>query len=196
MDAGDRIKELRILNNLTLEELGQKVGVKKAAVQKWESGMTKNLKRSTIQKLSEIFDVSPTYVMGMSNVKNPSTSKRVPLIGQIAAGLPLLAEENIEDYFNIDNRLKADFALKIQGDSMIGAGIFQNDIVFIRKQDCLENGEIGAILIEDSATLKKFYKENDTIILQAENDMYKPMIFTNGNIRILGKLVAVLNIRE
>ena len=196
MDDGDRIKELRILNNLTLEELGQKVGVKKAAVQKWESGMTKNLKRSTIQKLSEIFDVSPTYVMGMSNVKNPSTSKRVPLIGQIAAGLPLLAEENIEDYFNIDNRLKADFALKIQGDSMIGAGIFQNDIVFIRKQDCLENGEIGAILIEDSATLKKFYKENDTIILQAENDMYKPMIFTNGNIRILGKLVAVLNIRE
>lgn len=71
MDAGDRIKELRILNNLTLEELGEKVGVKKAAVQKWESGMTKNLKRSTIQKLSEIFDVSPTYVMGMSNVKNP-----------------------------------------------------------------------------------------------------------------------------
>ena len=143
MDAGDRIKELRILNNLTLEELGEKVGVKKAAVQKWESGMTKNLKRSTIQKLSEIFDVSPTYVMGMSNVKNPSTSKRVPLIGQIAAGLPLLAEENIEDYFNIDNRLKADFALKIKGDSMIGAGIFQNDIVFIRKQENLENGEIG-----------------------------------------------------
>lgn len=149
MDAGDRIKELRILNNLTLEELGEKVGVKKAAVQKRESGMTKNLKRSTIQKLSEIFDVSPTYVMGMSNVKNPSTSKRVPLIGQIAAGLPLLAEENIEDYFNIDNRLKADFALRIKGDSMIGAGIFQDDIVFIRKQDCLENGEIGAILIEE-----------------------------------------------
>lgn len=196
MNTGDRIKELRILNNLTQEELGNKVGVKKAAVQKWESGLTKNLKRSVIQKLSEIFDVSPTYVMGMSNVKNPSTSKRIPLLGQIAAGLPLLAEENIEDYFNIDNRLKADFALRIKGDSMIGAGIFQDDIVFIRKQENLENGEIGAILIEDSATLKKFYKENDTIILQAENDMYKPMIFTNGNIRILGKLVAVLNIRE
>lgn len=196
MNAGDRIKELRILNNLTQEELGEKVGVKKAAVQKWESGITKNLKRSTIQKLSEIFDVSPTYVMGMSNVKNPSTSKRIPLLGTIAAGLPIMAEENIEDYFNIDSKIKADFALKVKGDSMLGAGIFPGDIVFIRKQENLENGEIGAVLIEDSATLKKFYKEKDTIILQAENDFYKPIILTNGDVRILGKLVAVLNIRE
>lgn len=196
MNAGDRIKELRILNNLTQEELGEKVGVKKAAVQKWESGITKNLKRSTIQKLSEIFDVSPTYVMGMSNVKNPSTSKRIPLLGAIAAGLPIMAEENIEDYFNIDSKIKADFALKVKGDSMLGAGIFPGDIVFIRKQENLENGEIGAVLIEDSATLKKFYKEKDTIILQAENDFYKPIILTNGDVRILGKLVAVLNIRE
>lgn len=119
MNAGDRIKELRTLNNLTQEELGEKVGVKKAAVQKWESGITKNLKRSTIQKLSEIFDVSPTYVMGMSNVKNPSTSKRIPLLGQIAAGIPIMAEENIEDYFNIDSKIKADFALKVKGDSML-----------------------------------------------------------------------------
>lgn len=154
MNAGDRIKELRILNNLTQEELGEKVGVKKAAVQKWESGITKNLKRSTIQKLSEIFDVSPTYVMGMSNVKNPSTSKRVPLLGAIAAGLPIMAEENIEDYFNIDSKIKADFALKVKGDSMLGAGIFPGDIVFIRQQNNLENGEIGAILIENEATLK------------------------------------------
>lgn len=196
MNAGDRIKELRILNNLTQEELGEKVGVKKAAVQKWESGITKNLKRSTIQKLSEIFDVSPTYVMGMSNVKNPSTSKRIPLLGTIAAGLPIMAEENIEDYFNIDSKIKADFALKVKGDSMLGAGIFPGDIVFIRKQENLENGEIGAVLIEDSATLKKFYKEKGTIILQAENDIYKPIILTNGDVRILGKLVAVLNIRD
>ncbi|MBU5424966.1 transcriptional repressor LexA [Tissierella pigra] len=196
MNAGDRIKELRILNNLTQEELGEKVGVKKAAVQKWESGITKNLKRSTIQKLSEIFDVSPTYVMGMSNVKNPSTSKRIPLLGTIAAGLPIMAEENIEDYFNIDSKIKADFALKVKGDSMLGAGIFPGDIVFIKQQCSLENGEIGAVLIDDSATLKKFYKENDTIILQSENDLYKPIILTGGNVSILGKLVAVLNIRE
>lgn len=196
MNAGDRIKELRILNNLTQEELGEKVGVKKAAVQKWESGMTKNLKRSTIQKLSEIFNVSPTYVMGMSNAKQLTTSNRIPLVGTIAAGLPILAEDNIEDYFNLDSRIKADFALKIRGDSMINAGIYQDDIVFIKKQDNLENGEIGAVLIDDSATLKKFFKDNGTIVLQAENDSYKPMIYTEGNLKILGKLVAVLNIRE
>ncbi len=196
MNAGDRIKELRILNNLTQEELGEKVGVKKAAVQKWESGITKNLKRSTIQKLSEIFDVSPTYVMGMSNVKNPSTSKRIPVLGTIAAGLPVMAEENIEDYFNIDSKIKADFALKVKGDSMLGAGILPGDIVFIRQQCTLENGEIGAILMGDSATLKKFYKDENTIILQAENDTFKPIVLTSGSVKILGKLIAVLNLRE
>lgn len=195
MNTGDRIRRLRIANGLTLEELGEKVGVKKAAVHKWEIGMTKNLKRSVIQQLSEIFNVSPSYIMGMSNVINPSSSKRIPLLGNIAAGLPLLAEENIEDYFNIDTKIKADFALKIKGNSMIGAGIYDNDIVFIRQQSDLENGEIGAVLIEDSATLKKFYKDNGTIILQAENKDYQPQVFTEGNIRILGKLVAVLNIR-
>lgn len=196
MKTGDIIKTLRIQRGLTQEELGNKLGVKKAAVNKWESGLTKNLKRSVIQALSELFEVSPTYIMGMSNIKVLSTAKKIPLIGTIAAGLPLLAEENVEDYFNIDARIKADFALRIKGDSMINAGINNNDIVFIRKQSNLENGSIGAVLIDDSATLKKFYKENGTIILQAENNDFKPQIYTEGNITILGKLVAVLNIRE
>ena len=79
---------------------------------------------------------------------------------------------------------------------MLGAGIFPNDIVFIRQQETLENGEIGAILIEGEATLKKFYKRDGAIILQAENKAYEPMVYTNGDIKILGKLVAVLNIRD
>ena len=152
--------------------------------------------------LSKALNVDPAWIMGLDvpirkerAKKEDRYSNPIPLIGTIAAGQPLLAEENIEDYFNIDTSIKADFALRIKGDSMLGVGIFLGDIVFIKKQDCLENGEIGAILIEDSATLKKFYKENDTVILQAENDMYKPLIYTNGNIKILGKLVAVLNIR-
>ena len=79
---------------------------------------------------------------------------------------------------------------------MLGAGIFPNDIVFIKQQCDLENGEIGAILVENEATLKKFYHKDGTVILQAENDKYQPMIFHNGNVKIMGKLVAVLNIRE
>ncbi len=120
----------------------------------------------------------------------------IPLIGRIAAGYPIFAEENVEDYFRLDSSIDADFCLRIKGDSMIDAGINDNDIVFIRKQDTLENGQIGAILIEDEATLKTFYKENDTIILQPANKDYHPMIYTHGNIRILGKLVAVLNLRN
>lgn len=153
--------------------------------------------------LSKALDVDPAWIMGLDVpmrkgvIESPHTNfNHIPLLGEIAAGLPILAEENIEDYFAMDNKIKADFALKVKGDSMLGAGIFPGDYVFIRKQCTLENGEIGAILIEDEATLKKFYKEGDTIILQAENDLYKPIILTNGNIRVLGKLVAVLNIRE
>lgn len=153
--------------------------------------------------LSKALNVDPAWIMGLDVPMRKHSPKiesevtnQIPFVGTIAAGTPILAEENIEDHFNLDSRIKADFALKIKGDSMMGAGIFPGDIVFIRKQNNLENGEIGAILLEDEATLKKFYKEDETIILQSENDFYKPMIFTNGNIRILGKLVAVLNIRE
>lgn len=201
MYLAKNLKHLRLKHGFSQDYISDKLGYKSyTTIQKWEMG-TSEPSISILKKLSKIYniDMDTMYTVDLEIGENPIKDKnynKVPLVGQIAAGQPLLAEENIEDYFNIDTSIKADFALRIKGDSMIGAGIFQNDIVFIRKQDCLENGEIGAILIEDSATLKKFYKENDTIILQAENDMYKPMIFTNGNIQILGKLVAVLNIRE
>lgn len=153
--------------------------------------------------LSKALNVDPAWIMGLDTPMRKEVAKPIdkysnpiPLLGTIAAGTPILAEENIEDYFNIDTKVKADFALRIKGDSMIGAGIFPGDIVFIHQQNQIENGEIGAILIENEATLKKFYHEKGTIILQAENDNYKPMIFTNGNVRVMGKLVAVLNIRE
>ena len=151
--------------------------------------------------LSMALGVSEVWLMGYdieSEVKRhkPTNTNQVPLLGTIAAGLPILAEENIEDYFNIDSKIKADFALRIKGESMINVGIDEGDIVFIKKQCTLQNGEIGAILIDGEATLKKFYLDNGTIVLQAENKGYKPMIFTNGDITILGKLAAVLSIRE
>lgn len=196
MDLGEKIKRRRMDLELTLEEVGNIAGVTKSTVMKWETGSIENMRRDKISLLAEALKVSPLWIMGLEDKNITSGVISVPLIGTIAAGFPLLAEENIEDYFNIDTKVQADFALKIQGDSMLGAGIFPGDIVFIKKQCELENGEIGAILIEDEATLKKFYKEDDTIILQSENDMYKPMIYRDGNIKILGKLVAVLNIRE
>ncbi|MDU2025524.1 MAG: S24 family peptidase, partial [Finegoldia magna] len=112
-------------------------------------------------------------------------------------GTPIFADQNIEDYFTIDSRIDADFCLRIQGDSMIDAGINNNDIVFIRQQPTLEVGEIGAIQIGEEATLKRFYRTNDSIILQPANSDYLPQIYTSdSDIKILGKLVATLHINK
>ena len=116
------------------------------------------------------------------------------MIGTIAAGEPLLAVENIEDYIDLDEKIKADFALRVRGDSMVGANIFDGDIVFIRKQPDVDDGEIAAVIIEDSATLKRVFKLGDKVMLKAENPRYKP-IMLNGDksVYIIGKAVYKLS---
>lgn len=194
MNLGERIKERREHKGLTLEEVGEYVGVTKSTVRKWETGDIENMKRDKIAKLAEVLSVSPLYVMGMIETYNmkDTIGNPIPLLGTIAAGSPILAEQNIEDYFNLDKKIKADFCLRIQGDSMINVNILDGDIVFIKKQESLEDGEIGAVLVDDSATLKRFYRENGHVILQAENPLYKPLVISKGNVIILGKMVASL----
>jgi len=200
MYLAKNLKYLRLKNGFSQDYLADKLGYKSyTTIQKWEMG-TSEPSLGILNKLSELYnvDMHTLYSIdleGSNNSDNENTN-RIPLLGTIAAGLPILAEENIEDYFYIDSSVKADFALRVKGDSMLGAGIFPDDIVFIRKQETLENGEIGAILIENEATLKKFYRKNGTVILQAENDKYEPIVLTNGNVKILGKLIAVLNLRD
>lgn len=191
------LKYLRTRNGIEQLELANMLGLKSAsAVSEWEKGV-RVPNAGVLSDLSNIFNVTIDSLMHINLEKySIDISNPIPLLGTIAAGLPILAEQNIEDYFNLDSSIKADFALRIKGDSMIGAGIFPDDIVFIHQQCDLENGEIGAVLIENEATLKKFYHEEGTVILQAENDNYKPIILHNGNVKIMGKLVAVLNIRE
>ncbi|NLZ52700.1 MAG: repressor LexA [Thermoanaerobacteraceae bacterium] len=194
MNVGERIRKRRQYLGMSVDELADKLGKNRATIYRYESAEIENLPLNILEPLAKALDVTPSYLMGWD--KATSTAKKIPILGTIAAGTPILAEENIEDYFDLDTSIKADFALKVKGDSMLGVGIFPGDIVFIRQQDVLENGEIGAILIENEATLKRFYREKDTIILQAENVAYKPIVLTNGDVRILGKLVAVLNIRD
>lgn len=194
MNVGERIKERRQYLGMSADELADKLGKNRATIYRYESAEIENLPLNILEPLAKALDVTPSYLMGWD--KATSAAKKIPLLGTIAAGTPILAEENIEDYFNLDTSIKADFALRVKGDSMIEAGITEEDIVFIRQREELENGEIGAILIEGEATLKRFYKQDGTIILQPANKAYKPMIYTNGNLRILGKLVAVLNIRD
>lgn len=152
--------------------------------------------------LSLALNVSEPWLMGYDVSKQEITSNSnsgisVPLVGTIAAGTPILAEENIERYFNIDSSIKADFCLRIKGDSMINEGIHNNDIVFIHQQPILENGEIGAVIIDGEATLKRFYKTDTGIVLQPANEKYAPIIVDeNSNLIIAGKLSAILNIKN
>lgn len=203
MNVGEYIKKLRNDYGYSQEQLGAMVGVKRAAVQKWESGKVQNLKRETIKKLSEIFNVSPStfvdetsYDVLYDNIIPLPKTKMVPLVGTIACGTPILAEENIESMVPMPEHIHADFALRCKGDSMINARILDNDIVYIRKQETVENGEIAAVLIDNEATLKRFYRYGDTVVLRAENPNYKEFEYKNeeiNDLRILGKAVYFLS---
>ena len=192
-EFGNRMYNARKAKGLTMKELGKIVGLHESTINRYERGEIKSLDIEKAKEFAKALDISEAYLMGWQDEKRDS--EPIPLLGTIAAGAPLLAEEHIEDYFNLDSSIDADFALRVRGDSMLGAGIFPGDVAFLRKQPVLENGEIGAILIENEATLKKFYEDNGTVILQAENDKYQPMILTNGYVKVLGKLVAVLSMR-
>ena len=121
----------------------------------------------------------------------------VPIIGQVAAGEPILAQENIEDYWPVPaDRMpnKQTFFLKVKGESMINAGIFNGDNVLVKKQPNAENGDIVVALVDDSATVKTFYKEDGYYRLQPENDTMDPIIVDSCS--ILGKVIACLRFYE
>ncbi len=127
-----------------------------------------------------------------------STSMRkdlvpIPVVGTVAAGQPLLAVENIEEYFPLPQRYlglgKTTFMLKVKGDSMINVGIFDGDILIVEKKETARNGEIVVCLVEDSATVKRFYKENGHYRLQPENDSMEPIIV--NEVTIIGKVTGL-----
>ena len=120
----------------------------------------------------------------------------VPLLGTVAAGMPLLAQENIENYFPIPTEMLPDkevFMLRVKGDSMIEAGIFNGDLIFVEKTVTAENGEIVVALLDDSATVKRFYKENGHYRLQPENSSMEPIIV--DEVQILGKVFGLFRMK-
>ncbi len=130
-------------------------------------------------------------------VKQKQETVNFPILGRVAAGQPIFAEQNIEDYLTISKVLignldeTALFALRVDGDSMIEAGINNGDLAIVHHQNSVENGEIAVAMVEDRATVKYFFKEKDKIILQPANVLYKP-IESKNNITIVGKVVAIL----
>lgn len=140
---------------------------------------------SMVDSEEEVFLQSKYLPKNIVRVKYPT--KKIPLVGTIAAGVPILAEENIEEYIDLDERIKADFCLRIKGYSMVNANIYDGDIIFIKKQPDVDDGQIAAVLIDDEATLKRVYKYGDSIQLRAENPAFKPINLSKENqVIILG----------
>lgn len=140
---------------------------------------------SMVDGNEEVFLQSSSLPKNVLQVKYPT--KKIPLVGTIAAGEPILADENIEGYIDLDERIKADFCLRIKGYSMVNANIHDGDIIFIKKQSDVDDGQIAAVLIDDEATLKRVYKYGDSIQLRAENPSFAPINLDKENhVIILG----------
>ena len=202
METYENIKYFREKRGMSQEELAIMVGYKdRSSIAKIESGRV-DLSQSKIAAFAKALGVSPARLMGFSDEDYPASdsvlpisTRRFPLLGNVACGEPIFADEHFEAYVSAGASIDADFCLRAKGDSMIGARIQDGDIVFIRKQEMVEDGEIAAVLIEDEATLKRVHYDREAGVLQlfAENPQFKTMRFSGdelNRIRILGKAVA------
>ena len=209
MNFGARLKELRKERNLTQLQLANAFELGESTISFYESGK-RTPDYDILKNICDFFDVTTDYILGFTSkrvslnledeVLDANDSVKIPVLGVVTAGLPICAEENILGYEYVDkNEAKNGdyFYLKVKGDSMINARIMDGDLVFIKKQQEVFNGEIAVVLINKSeATLKRVLKTKDTIILQPENPKYIPMVFNkndieNERIQILGKVIHV-----
>ena len=187
---------------MTLEDVAKMVGISRQTMSRYENGIIGNIPSDKIERMAKAMRVSPGVIMGWeefeqlpANVVAVPELKKVPLVGQIACGTPILAEQNIEDYIDLPHHIRADYALTCKGDSMIGAGVHDGDVVYIRKQAQVDNGQIAAVMVDcEDATLKRFYYDGKaTVTLTAENPAVPPMVFAGEDverIRVIGLAVA------
>lgn len=197
MNIGDYIKTLRIRSGYSQEQLGKLVGVQRAAVQKWECGKVQNLKRETIKKLADVFNVAPSSFIDEDELV--SSGVQIPVLGYVRAGIPIEAVEEILDYEEISRDMARQgeyFALSIKGDSM-EPKISEGDVVIVRRQETVENGEYAVVLVNgNDATVKKFYKLENGIKLLSTNPSYDPFFYTIEEVNslpvsVVGKVVEL-----
>ena len=206
----ERLTDIMIEKEMSQSELARQANISASSVSDWLNNKYE-AKQDKIDIIAKVLNVSPTYLMGYDvspervledrpEIITFNNLKRIPILGEIACGDPILCQENFDGYFITDPSIvSADFAIYADGDSMIDASINDGDLVFIRKTPTVENGAICAVLIEDETTLKRFYKSEDQIILQPENNKYNPIIITasdSKNVMILGEMVGVYSRRN
>lgn len=207
---GGKIRTLRKEKGLTQSQLSEELNKQfnlstdRVMISKWETGFQTPV-INTIKCLAQYFGVSLDYLNGDGITKQdlfaqfpnimPISKHRIPLLGEIACGEPKFADEDRESYVEVGTNIQADFCLRAKGDSMIGARIMDGDIVFVREQNIVDNGEIAVVLIDNDTTLKRvyYYPKQGKLVLMAENPAYEPFVYVGeelDEVRILGKAIA------
>ena len=202
-----RLRELRREFSLSQGALGEKLGLAKSTVNMYESA-NREPNFTTLSAIADFFAVDVDYLLGKTDVRRadrslpsgtrPITTRRFPMLGEIACGEPIFADEDHESFIDASSDIDADFCLTARGNSMIGARIHDGDVVFIREQPTVENGEIAAVIINGEATLKRWYftREEQKLMLLAENPAFPPLLFLGeelSSVRCLGRAVCFMS---
>lgn len=208
MTTGERMKQRRKEIGFSAEKVAERLGVSPATIYRYEKGDIEKVPVDSLAELAKILQTTPAYLMGWEEQPTPKPTspapippgfmpmpkmKKVPLIGAIACGDPITALQNREGDVDVPEDVRCDFALKCHGDSMVGAGIHDGDVVYIHIQPDVENGEIAAVRIGDEATLKRVYLHTDYIELRPENPAFESIIRRKedmNDVHIEGKAVG------
>lgn len=205
MTTGERMKQRRKELGFSAEKVAERLGVSPATIYRYEKGDIEKVPGDSLGELAKILQTTPAYLMGWEEKPEPKKStippgfepmpkmKKVPLIGSIACGTPVLAQQNIEKLVDVPENIRCDFSLTCHGDSMVGAGIHDKDVVYIHIQPEVENGEIAAVRIGEEATLKRVYLHADYIELRPENAAFESIIRRKeemNDVHIEGKAVG------
>ncbi len=206
----ERLKSLRGEKGWSQQRLADELKLSKSSVNMYERG-EREPSFETMEAIADLFNVDMNYLYGRADVKiadpiifvkrrpippgfePPPKMRKVPLIGSIACGDPITAEQNLAGYVDVPDDIQCDFSLTCHGDSMIDAGIHDKDVVYIRSQPEVENGQIAAVRIDGEATLKRVYYNGETLTLMPANPSYAPMIYSGSqlnDVHIEGKAVG------
>lgn len=203
MNIGQRIKDRRLTLGLSVDQVAEKIGKNRATVYRYESNDIEDLPTSILEPLAKALMTTPAYLMGWEDPQKKkdvfeyNPTHKIPILGHISAGLPLYAEEHVEGYIYTElNGGNEYFGLRVKGDSMTAARICEGDIIIVRKQETVEDGEIAVVMVgDDDATVKRFHKNGSTVMLtpQSYNPVHQTQVYDlrQTNIRIVGKVIRV-----
>ncbi len=205
MSIGENIRHKRQELGYTLQDVAKRMKTSRQTVQRYETGVIANIPSDKIEQLAEIFGVTPSYLMGWDDTATtkivndgsimPINKKILPLFSGVTRGKITFAEQNFESIVATNDDLAADFALRVTGECMSGAFVRDGDVVFIRRQGMVEQGEVAAVLVNNEVILKRYFRYGDTIVFRSENSNGSDIVTKIGdtqNIKIIGKAVSFL----